>query len=162
MDYIFLALGSNVGNRIKYIHSASELLGRSIKIQKFAPVYESKPVGSLRQPTFLNSVIAGTTSLNPLQTLAYAKSVEQELGRIQRYHWGPREIDIDVLLYNDLVYKNRMLEIPHSRLHERDFVLRPLLDIAPDLVHPVHNISMQVLFNRLGKKQRSIIRLVCG
>jgi 2-amino-4-hydroxy-6-hydroxymethyldihydropteridine diphosphokinase len=84
-------------------------------------------------------VLYGKTDLSPEELFDFVKDVEKNVGRVYRFHWGPREIDIDILFYNDLVYKSDKLNIPHPRLHERDFVLLPLIELNPKLFHPVLN-----------------------
>ncbi len=137
MPKIYLALGANVGDRRANIERAIALLGEKISDIKVAPLYKTKPVGVTDQPDFLNTALSGTTVLSPLELLDFVKRVEREVGRVERYRWGPREIDIDILFYDDLTYHDEALEIPHPRIAERDFVLRPLADLAPELVQSI-------------------------
>src|SRR5258706_7388759 len=137
MHKIFLALGSNVGDKAKNIETAIALLAEKIKDIHVASLYTTKPVGYVDQDNFVNTALSGDTDLTPEELLKFVKDIEQQVGRIYRFRWGPREIDIDILFYDDVVIKQERLEIPHPRLHERDFVLVPLSDIAPDLIHPV-------------------------
>lgn len=105
------------------------------KIQK-SPIYETPPWGELEQPAFLNMAIAGIALLTPIRLLAFLKNIEVELGRKKTTHWGPRVIDLDILLYDDLQLHRPRLTIPHANMFERAFVLVPLADLAPKLVIP--------------------------
>lgn len=157
---VFLALGANVGDRKKNLLSAVYLLKEELIQVKVAPIYESMPVGFKDQPNFLNTVISGYTKLKPLELLKFIKSIEKKIGRVKRFHWGPREIDIDILFYNDLVYKDEELEIPHPRLHKRDFVLRPLSYLAPDFIHPFLKKKAKELLLSIPKGALSIVQRV--
>ncbi len=139
MNEVYLGLGSNVGDRLLNLNKAIELLSEKIQILKKSKIYISKAVGYTDQPDFYNMVLYGKTDLSPEELFNFIKDVEKNAGRVYRFHWGPREIDIDILFYNDLVYKSDKLNIPHPRLHERDFVLSPLIELNPKLFHPVLN-----------------------
>ncbi len=134
---VYVALGSNLGDRRAYLARAAERLGSYVNELQASSVYETEPWGYEDQPAFLNQVLAGETELEPLQLLTRLKQIETELGREERFRYGPREIDLDLLLYGRQVLRTPQLELPHPRLHERAFVLVPLADLAPDLVHPV-------------------------
>lgn len=134
---VYVALGSNLGDRRAYLARAAERLASYVNELQASPVYETEPWGYEDQPAFLNQVVAGETELEPLQLLARMKQIETELGREERFRYGPREIDLDLLLYGKRVLRTPQLELPHPRLHERAFVLVPLADLAPDLEHPV-------------------------
>ena len=150
MNKIFLGFGTNVGNKKRNINLAIELLQEKIKDIKIAPLYKSKPVGYTNQANFLNTAIKGTTDLSPLELLNFIKEIEKKVGRIKRFKWGPREIDIDILFYENLIFNNNLLQIPHLRLHKRDFVLKPLLDLEPKFIHPILNKSIAEIYNTLG------------
>jgi len=139
MNEVYLGLGSNVGDRLLNLNKAIELLSEKIQILKKSKIYISKAVGYTDQPDFHNMVLYGKTDLSPEELFNFIKDVEKNVGRVYRFHWGPREIDIDILFYNDLVYRIDKLNIPHPRLHERDFVLLPLIELNPKLFHPVLN-----------------------
>ena len=158
MPEVFLGLGSNVGERKENIIAALELLKEKIADVKVAQIYESRAVGHEHQPNFLNTAAKGTTALKPKELLDFVKAVENEVGRVERFRWGPREIDIDILFYDDLTYKNEWLEIPHSYLRERDFVLKPLTDLAPDFTHPVFKKTIKQLLAELPEENLSIIK----
>ncbi len=133
----YLALGSNLENPPERIQEAIERL----RVPGLAPLrrarlYVSKPVGPQDQPDFVNTVLEAETSLAPLDLLDLAQEVENRMRRIKTRHWGPRTIDIDIALYSDVVWQDDRLHIPHLRLSERTFVLRPLAELAPDLRVP--------------------------
>ena len=139
----FLALGSNLGNRAENLRNAIEALNsrEGIRVTRKSSFYETEPVGGPDQGKFLNGVIEIKTTLEPEDLLKVVMNIESELGRVRREHWGPRTIDIDILTLDDLVYVSPTLSIPHPLMHERGFVLRPLLEIAPDFKHPVFGTS---------------------
>src|SRR5271157_2882601 len=134
---IYLALGTNLGDRIANLRAAIEALSPEIKVIVESKVYETPPWGYEDQPAFLNMAVKGETGLKPESLLKRLKQLEVQLGREQSFRWGPRLIDIDILFYDDLILESESLTIPHPRLHERAFVLVPLTDIAPDFIHPV-------------------------
>ena len=137
----FIALGSNRGNRINYFKAAIEGIRRDSKIEivKSSPVYETKAFGKTDQPNFLNAVVQLNTSYNLLGLLNCLKNLELELGRTAAEKWGQREIDLDLLFFNQEIYSDEKLSVPHYGIQDRDFVLIPLCDIAPNFVHPVLN-----------------------
>ncbi len=120
-------------------------------------MYETKPRYFEDQQNFLNTVLSGYTDLKPWELLQFTKTVQQEVGRVERFRNGPREIDIDILFYDNLVYKDEELEIPHPRLQERDFVLQPFSDLSPDFSHPVLKKTIRELLDVLPEEQRSIV-----
>jgi len=133
---ILIGLGSNIGDRQKNIMTAIQKLGQhaEISIEKISSLYETKPVGVTKQPDFLNGAISIATTLAPRKLLAVCLNVECQMGRIRAERWGPRNIDIDILIYDDQVIADEALCIPHPRLQERSFVLIPLQEIAGDLL----------------------------
>jgi len=133
----YLALGSNLGDRSAHLRRAIQALAPQVQPICQSPVYETPPWGIVDQPKFLNQVIAGQTRLTPIALLRHLKQIERDLGRTETIRNGPRVIDIDILFYDDLIYEDHTLAIPHPRLHERAFVLVPLADLAPDMCHPV-------------------------
>jgi 2-amino-4-hydroxy-6-hydroxymethyldihydropteridine diphosphokinase len=142
---VYLALGSNVGNRAAHLKAAIAALPPQMEVKAKSQVYETPPWGYADQEKFLNQVIMVKTYLSPDALIKHLKRLEVALGREITFQNGPRVIDIDILFYDDLVYKSPTLVIPHPRLHERGFVLLPLMDIAPDLVHPVKQQSIRQL-----------------
>ena len=157
MEIIFLALGSNVESRKQYIETGINLLREKVRDIVVAPLYETKPRYFEDQQNFLNTVLRGYTELEPWELLQFTQTVQQEVGRVERFRYGPREIDIDILMYDQIVYKDEGLEIPHSRLQERDFVLQPFADINPDFLHPVLKKTIKELLDALPQEQQSII-----
>ena len=134
---VYLALGSNLGNRLDNLKQAIAALTPQLEVKSKSQVYETPPWGYEDQPKFLNQVIKAETYLDPERLLKHLKRLEVALGRKASFPNGPRLIDMDLLFYDDLVLNKPSLVIPHPRLHERAFVLLPLMDIAPELVHPV-------------------------
>ncbi|MCS6936828.1 MAG: 2-amino-4-hydroxy-6-hydroxymethyldihydropteridine diphosphokinase [Candidatus Bipolaricaulota bacterium] len=136
---VYVGLGSNLSDREGFINAAIEALTRvpSIRVLRRARLYESAPVGVSDQPWFLNTVVELETTLSPRELLALCKEIERALGRQPRERHGPREIDLDILLYDDLVLREPDLILPHPELHRRRFVLLPLLELTPERVHPV-------------------------
>ena len=132
----YLGLGSNMGDCQANLDRALELLSQRLRVEQVSSVYESEPVGNLDQPRFLNLVCQITTYLAPQGLLALAKGIEARLGRVGP-SGAPRPVDIDILFYGNQVINTPELVIPHPRLLERAFVMIPLVEIAPDLVHPV-------------------------
>jgi 2-amino-4-hydroxy-6-hydroxymethyldihydropteridine diphosphokinase len=134
MIRIYLGIGSNLGDRRDNCLKAVESLGnRGIKITKRSSFYETKPWGVKDQPDFINMVVEGLTDLTARELLETVKDIEREIGRTETYKWGPRVIDIDILLYGDKVIDEPDLKIPHPYMGERDFVLSPLAEIAPGI-----------------------------
>jgi 2-amino-4-hydroxy-6-hydroxymethyldihydropteridine diphosphokinase len=144
MDHIiYLALGSNMEDRLANLKQAITALPPQTVVKKKSRVYETPPWGYEDQPKFLNQVLMGKTYLEPEPLLRHLKRLEVALGRKATFRNGPRLIDIDILFYDDLVLETPDLILPHPRLHERGFVLLPMMDIAPDLVHPVKKKSVR-------------------
>jgi 2-amino-4-hydroxy-6-hydroxymethyldihydropteridine diphosphokinase len=154
---IYLALGSNVGNSKLYIEEAVKSLAEDIKNIKHSPIYRSRPIGFTEQANFLNSALSGETSLKPLDLLDYIKSIEKAIGRKSTFKWGPREIDIDLITYGSLMRTDTNLTLPHPLFRERDFVLRPLIDLNRNLIDPVTKMTVQELYKKLPAKNLSII-----
>lgn len=146
MDHtVYLALGSNLDNRLANLKQAVAALSPQMEVKAKSHIYETPPWGYEDQPKFLNQVIKATTYLEPQPLLKHIKRLEVMLGRKASFQYGPRSIDIDILLYDDLVLDTPSLVIPHPRLRERGFVLLPLMDIAPDLIHPVEKKTVKEL-----------------
>jgi 2-amino-4-hydroxy-6-hydroxymethyldihydropteridine diphosphokinase len=151
MAQIFLALGSNLGNRKQNLEKALNYIAEKVTIDMLSPVYESDPIGYTEQPLFLNAVLGGTTVLKPLELLKFIKDIEQKMGRQSSFPNAPRLIDIDVLFYDAKMINKPELTIPHPRLTIRAFVMVPLADLAPELVHPGNNRPVKTLLEDLGK-----------
>jgi len=133
---VFIALGSNLGDRQANLQAAIQALPPAVRVQRTSPIYETEPWGYREQPDFLNMVLQGETELSPSELIASLKKMEALLGRQATFKNGPRVIDLDLLFYDDLVLENAGLTIPHPGMAERAFVLVPLADLAPDKVHP--------------------------
>lgn len=140
---VYLALGSNLGNRLANLKQAVAALSPQMEVKAKSHVYETPPWGYEDQPRFLNQAIKAKTYLEPEPLLKHIKRLEVTLGRKASFQNGPRLIDIDILFYDELILNTPSLVIPHPRLHERGFVLLPLMDIDPDLVHPVNQKSVR-------------------
>jgi 2-amino-4-hydroxy-6-hydroxymethyldihydropteridine diphosphokinase len=154
MSRSYIGIGSNLGNRYENCVHAIELLEeRGVTVQKRSSVYETKPWGVTDQPRFINMVVQIETTLEPEELLRLLKGIEKEIGRQDSFHWGPRIIDLDILLFNALVLNEENLKIPHPFLHEREFVLRPLNEIAPDVIHPIFRMSIDELTKRFLKNR---------
>lgn len=148
----YIALGSNLGDRHAYIHQAIEYLDNSalITIEQSSPIIETNPVGPVVQGNYLNAVTGIKTELGPFQILELMLNIERQLGRIRGEKWGPRTIDLDLIIYDQLIINNDpRLILPHPRMHERYFVLQPLAAIAPDLIHPVIGKSIARILSQL-------------
>ena len=133
---VYLGLGSNIGDRYGRLIEAIDRLQACVSIDAISPIYETQPWGYADQPRFLNAVCGGETDVAPQELWSAAKTIEAEMGREPTFRYGPRAIDIDVLLYGEAIVEQEDFRIPHAQLHERDFVLAPLNAIAPEAVHP--------------------------
>lgn len=136
MPTVYFCLGSNLGDREKNLTEALSLLSQQVSLEKASSIYETEPVGYKEQALFLNIVCRITANLNPWELLSLAKAIETRMGRVPSFPNAPRPIDIDILFYDNKIIKSQNLTIPHPRLAERAFVLIPLAEIAPELVHP--------------------------
>jgi 2-amino-4-hydroxy-6-hydroxymethyldihydropteridine diphosphokinase len=151
MCVAYIGFGSNIGDRLKHIQNAIHALSKTegITLQEISSVYKTDPVGYETQEPFLNGIAAIQTSLSPLSLLHTLKDIEIAVGRQHRIRWGPREIDLDLLIYGDLRLQTEKLVVPHPAMHLRGFVLVPLAEIAPDLVHPVFQETIETLLEHL-------------
>lgn len=160
MDHIvYLALGSNMGNRLSNLKAAVVNLTPQMTVKQKSSVYETPPWGFTEQDAFLNQVVKVTTYLEPEPLLRHLKRMETALGRVPNFQNGPRVIDIDILFFDNMIINTPPLVVPHPRLHERAFVLVPLAEIEPDFIHPI----LQRPINKiLEDVDRSEIKLFTG
>ena len=149
----YLGLGSNMGNRQDNLEKALAFLSQRLRIKNVSSIYETEPVGNVNQPRFLNLVCEVHTGLTPMALLTLGKGIESKLGRISGKRNAPRTIDIDILFYGDQIIETPELVIPHPRLTERAFVLVPLAQIVPDLVHPVNGKTIKELLKGIKEVQ---------
>jgi 2-amino-4-hydroxy-6-hydroxymethyldihydropteridine diphosphokinase len=149
MTPVALGLGSNIGDRLAALRAAVEAMKPFIEIEKLSPVYETAAAYVTDQPAFFNAVIVGRTALKPLPLLWQLKRIETEIGRLPTFRYGPRLLDIDILFYGDIVVSEAELLLPHPRMAERDFVLRPLADTAPEWHHPQTGQTAKVMLDAL-------------
>ena len=150
---VYLGLGTNLGEREQNLKLALTYLRESVAVERVSPIYATPPWGVTDQPDFLNLCAAITTDLEPLPLLTVIKQIEQRVGRVPSKRWGPRLIDIDILLYDDLVYADEQLTIPHAQMTNRAFVLVPLNEIAPDTMHPVRNQTIATLTQAVDQSE---------
>ncbi len=154
MPVVYLGLGSNLGDRHAVLdHAIARLAESGFRNLRQSSRYETAPMGFLDQPWFLNMVAEAETDFSPRAALRHARAIERALGRKRTFKNGPRIIDIDLLLYDDLIYDHPRLVIPHPRMCERRFVLDPLVELGPELVHPVTKVRFAEILNSLKGQQ---------
>ena len=147
----YVALGSNLGDKEGNLRSALELLEEhGVEVVKVSTFICTEPYGVTDQPQFLNGACEVRTSMTPLALLHTLLKIEQEMGRVRLRHWGERNIDLDLLLYEDVVMNTPELKLPHPDMQNRDFVLLPLAEIASEFIHPVLHKSIDELKENLG------------
>ena len=144
---VFIALGSNIEPREEFLRMAVQKLRTIGEVLCISPVYETSPVGEVAQPDFLNAVVEIQTTLDPLESLVSLKSFEASMGRKVRPRWHEREIDFDILFFNDIVLVSPALTIPHLEIPHRAFVLKPMSDLDANFVHPVLHRTIQELLS---------------
>lgn len=149
MHIVYLALGTNLGDRVANLRAARDALPPAVVVEACSSIYETPPWGYTEQSAFLNQVLRGRTRRLPQSLLAYLKRTENQLGRQKSFRYGPRLIDIDILYYDQLVLQSESLTIPHPHMAQRAFVCVPLAEIAPNLRHPVLGVTSQELLSGL-------------
>ena len=149
---VYIGLGSNLGDRAAHLNFAVRELRkvRGCRVLKASSFINSMPYGNVEQGDFLNACLSLDTLLSAYELLDCLLEIENKAGRIRDVRWGPRTLDLDILMYEGLVMKTDRLTLPHAEMHMRDFVLRPLCEIEPDLVHPVYNKTMTELLKELS------------
>lgn len=158
---IFLSLGANQGEPIHQIKKAVERLkaDEGLRLSGVSSFYLTEPVGPVEQPPFVNAVAEWRTHLSPEALLAAILSVEEGMGRTRSVRWGPRPIDIDLLLYGDQNIETPGFKVPHARMHERRFVLEPLVELAPEVVHPAIGKTAAELLSNLAREGAWVKRM---
>jgi 2-amino-4-hydroxy-6-hydroxymethyldihydropteridine diphosphokinase len=142
---VYIGLGTNLGDRLANLAAARQALPPNVLLLEASPIYETRPWGYADQPDFLNQVVKAQTGLAPMDLLTYLKQCEVRLGRTPTFKNGPRQVDLDLLFFDDLVLDSPTLTVPHLGIPERAFVLAPLADIAPDYCHPVSGKTVKQL-----------------
>jgi 2-amino-4-hydroxy-6-hydroxymethyldihydropteridine diphosphokinase len=152
-NLVYLSLGSNVGDREAQLREALTRLNAAGRVVAVSSFYETEPVEFTEQPWFLNCAVALETGKTPQQLMAAILGIEQEMGRRRVQNKGPRSIDIDILLFGDTIMDSHELTIPHPAMHQRRFVLEPLAEIAPEMMHPVFKKTIRELRDALQEGQ---------
>jgi 2-amino-4-hydroxy-6-hydroxymethyldihydropteridine diphosphokinase len=155
MAIAYLGLGSNLGDRKENLENAIDTLQsqKDIEVTKRSTIHETKPYGKVDQPDFMNMCVEIETRMSPLMLLETVLGIEHALGRVRTEVWGPRVIDIDILMYEDLELELDDLSIPHHEMHKRHFVLDPLSEIAGQVEHPGFGLTVNELKNRLSETE---------
>ena len=141
LNQVYLSLGSNVGNRSEQLSKAIDFLKEKGEVKRISSVYETEAWGNTNQPSFLNLVLQMMTNFEAINFMKELLLIEEKMGRIRQNKWESRNIDIDILYFNNEIIDENELKIPHPYIHERKFVLEPLAEIAPDFVHPLLKLS---------------------
>ncbi len=154
-NIVYIGIGTNLGNKLENINNACSLIGKinSTEVISKSSIYLTKPYGYLEQDDFLNMVLKITTEKDVKSFYKELQLIENNIGRTKTIKWGPRKIDLDILLFNDEIYSDDEITIPHKGILERDFVLVPLTEIEPELIHPALNVKIADICNTVSKKQ---------
>ncbi len=155
MAHAYIGFGSNIDDRLYYITQALQLLlkGDNVSLITVSSLYETEPVGYEEQGWFLNGVVAIETDLSVHQLLVLLKDTERDVGRQHRARWGPREVDLDLLIYDQCSIDTPNLTVPHPEMHLRSFVLVPFAEIAPEVLHPIFEQNIRTLLSNLNDEK---------
>ena len=156
MHIVFIGIGSNLGDSKKNCISSIKHIQEFANIRNVSSLYETEPIGKVDQPDFINCVIEIETELDPYELLTRLQSIENKLGRVREQRWGARTIDLDIIFYDDLIIDTGGLKIPHPEAHNRRFVLEPLREIAPDLIHPEAKLNISEILAGLENYSKVI------
>jgi 2-amino-4-hydroxy-6-hydroxymethyldihydropteridine diphosphokinase len=152
MNRVYIAFGSNIGDRYQAIEDAmGEIEARGMRIVKKSEIIETEPYGYTDQPPFINGALEVETTLSCREVLKALLSIESDLGRVREFKWGPRIIDLDIIFFNNEIYNEEDLMVPHPDMQNRGFVLKPISDICPDYIHPILKKSVIELLKELEK-----------
>lgn len=155
MNRVYVAFGTNIGDKNKNIEKAIEMMkDRGLKVIKMSQIYKTEPYGYTEQPEFLNGVLEVLTDLDAVNVLKILLEIEKDMGRVREFKWGPRIIDLDILFFNDEIIDEKDLKVPHPDMQNREFVLKPLCDIAPNFIHPVLKKSVKDMLLELELKNK--------
>lgn len=158
VNTVYIAIGSNKGDRLAFLKNAIEKINAegNCKVEFCSSVYKTKPYKDLNEKNFFNAVIKISTGYKLIELFNFLKNIEKELGRNETERWGDREIDLDILLFNDLIYKDDLITVPHKEMHKRDFVLIPLCEIAPALIHP--ELKLKICDIRVEDSEKCVLK----
>ncbi|ULG74105.1 2-amino-4-hydroxy-6-hydroxymethyldihydropteridine diphosphokinase [Macrococcus brunensis] len=159
MSTIYLSLGSNIGDRRQQLTDAVRLLGEQAQVKKVSSVYETAPVGGVEQDDFYNICVELESEQAPEEILAMCQAIESQLNRVRIVHWGPRTIDLDILMIDDYIIETEDLKVPHPYMLERSFVLIPLAEIAPEAIHPKAKKMIKELVHEDKEVRKTEVRL---
>lgn len=156
MNQVYIALGSNVGDRVQNLRTALDHMKKSkgLKVLQVSSFYRTEPMGYEDQDWFINAAAECSTSLLPLQLMYLLQSIEEKMERHTPFKWGPRSIDLDILFFGNRIIDEPELTVPHPLLEQRRFVLEPLAELAPDFVHPFEKKTVRELLDDLGTAQQ--------